>query len=563
MELTKPAEEMIVSAQMFRISANQHQTLCVEHLFYGLLTLSRYLDPPMNKAQYEQEGKAVRDLLSRHVKSIESASYQLKADAEKTGVSFSDAASYVGRAFEIAENAGKSAVDAVSFAAAILEKPTPVIESAYTAFFAERAKLDEKYPVKQPGESNAASPSPNSASGEDETEIERRVAALLEQERLKKEKLEREAIEKSEKEKAEKQKAEKEKAEKEKAEKERIERENRRKEDERSRPAKPANSQLGALLARFAELEAEQNKQTKHGFRKRRGKKERRFTKLGAFTYRGGAFAAGVQYFLYGLLIPTGLLYLLDRFTGAVTYPSTPFVSLLVIGFIVFWMYYILRGINLLIGLKNLPFRHFLDLILFSALLLGLARAFCISYYFIFMPVWLKIVLSLAWILTLSIGASMFQYLADQEDMTRTRIMFQNVTGTPSMIFFRFLAKQLILPVLIFSVFWVFSISVPLWLSKVFAILIFFWLWNVVLTMWMCVELRYQESSRSHRGEIFFRFMFRQHVLLLPVALVFFLYWLFAWFPMQAWVIALLGVYGFVWLGLSLYHLLSLIKGED
>jgi hypothetical protein len=81
--------------------------------------------------------------------------------------------------------------------------------------------------------------------------------------------------------------------------------------------------------------------------------------------------------------------------------------------------------------------------------------------------------------------------------------------------------------------------------------------------MWTCVELRYEKTNRMLRGEVFCRFMLREHVLLFPVEIVFFLHWVFHWFPMQAWVIALLGVYGFVWLGLSLYHLFSLMKGES
>ncbi|MEN6635548.1 MAG: hypothetical protein ABFC56_06855 [Clostridiaceae bacterium] len=323
---------------------------------------------------------------------------------------------------------------------------------------------------------------------------------------------------------------------------------------------KPTSSNLSALLALLAAYEVENHTQSKSH---RKDRKAKRYTKLGAFTYRGGVLSAGIQYFLFGLLIPVGLLYLLDRFTGVFSNPPTLFVKFLVFGFIVYWMYYILRGVVLLIGRTNLPLQHFLDLILFGALLFGIARGYALSYNFIWVPTWLKIVLSVVWLLTLIIGSSMFSYLVDQQDKTKTRILFQNMEGTPSMIFFRFLTRQLILPLLIISFFWIFPVNAPDWLLKVFGILGFFWVWNVLFTMWQCVNQRYKESTRAHRGKVFAGFMLREHLLTLPFALVFFLHWLFQWFPMQDWVIAIIGVYGFIWLGLSVYYLLWLIKEEQ
>lgn len=563
MELTKSAEEMIVNAQMLRISANQHKSLCAEHLFYGLLVLSRYLDPPMNKPQYEKEGAAVRDLLTQRVRSIESAAYQLKLDAAKAGVSFADAAPFVGRASEIAENAGKPAIDAVSFAAAILEKPTQAIASLFTVFHTDWAELDAKYPARSTDGQGGIVPPAKSEDArrfqEDVQDAERRAAEEREQEAEKMKKAEQERLAK---EKAEKEKAEKEKAEQEKADREAADKEKESADEHRRPPYEPTTTGIVALLAMLAAFEKDSTLKTQHGFHKRTGSKPKRFTKLGLFTYRGGVFAAGLQYFLFGLLIPFGLLFGLDRFTGLISHPATPFVSFLAGSYIVFWMYYILHGVSLLIGLSNLPTRHFLDMTLFCALLFGLARVYSIAYRLYGMPVWLRVTLSVLWVLSLMLGAYMFRYLVGEDDLAKTRIMFKNVEGTPAMIFFRFLTKQLILPVLIFSVFWIFQFSIPSWLGKAFSIWAFLWVWNVIFTMWRCVELRYENTSRNLRGEVFCRFMFREHVLLFPIEMMLFLHWLFGWFPMQAWVIALLGVYGFIWLGLSLYHLLSLLKGE-
>ena len=564
MELTKTAEEMLVTAQMLRLGANQQQSLCVEHVFYGLLAVSRYLDPPMNKPQFEQEGVIVRALLAPHMRSIESAANQLKQDAAKPGVAFSDAAPYIGRASEIAENSGKQSIDAAAFAMAILEKPSPEIQSLYAAYEADSAKLDAKYPIPVKATIMESATDDSLEKARLLREAQQAAQREQEQQRLAKEKIEKERLEK---EKLDKEKLDKEKPDKEKLDKEKHDQEADRAEPQHppveQRGKKPTTSDLNALLALLAAYEVESHTQSKHGVQKHNGKKPKRYTKLGAFTYRGGAFAAGLQYFLFGLLVPLGLIYLLDRFTGVFTYPPTLFITFLIDSFIVFWMYYILRGVILLIGRANLPLQHFLDLIAFGALLFGFARAFIIAYNLYWMPTWLKSVLCAVWLLTLLFGASMFPYLVDQQDMTKTRILFQNVEGTPSMIFFRFLTKQLILPLLIAGFFWIFPVSAPDWLMKVFGILAFFWVWNLLFTMWQCINLRYEASSRALRGKVFTAFMLREQVLALPFALVFFLYWLFDWYPMQAWVIAVIGVYGFIWLGLSLFYLLWLIKEEQ
>jgi hypothetical protein len=46
MELTKAAEACITQAHMLRIGAGVHENLCVEHVFFGLLAMARYLTPP-------------------------------------------------------------------------------------------------------------------------------------------------------------------------------------------------------------------------------------------------------------------------------------------------------------------------------------------------------------------------------------------------------------------------------------------------------------------------------------------------------------------------------------
>ena len=490
MKLTKAAEACISQAHMHRMSAGIHENLCVEHVFFGLLAMARYLDPPYSKPEYVEEGKAVRAVLTPKVRSIESASWQLRKYAKDPNAGYVDASAAIGRAAEMAENAGSDLTAAI-LAKAVLESPTPVILAVYAVLDPECAREDAKYQTAKP------------INGQSRPALEPKQQPAR-----------------------------------------------KSKEDNG-----PTASQLGALLALLAALENEQHNTLKQGANKQKGPKVKRRTRLGLFTYRGGTVAAFLQYFLFGSLVPFALLFVLKYYTGTLTEPATPFVGFLVNAFIVLWVFYLARGVNKLMGLIGKAFGHFLDLISDCLLLLGLSEAARLSYMLPETPSWMRVIVCVGSLVILLIGLALYRHLTDQGDVTKTKIMFQDVEGTPGMIFFRFLTKELIFPLTVFTVFWIFRIALSPWAEKVFYIYAFFFVWNVILVMWNCWALRFKSSYRRHRGHILVRFLGSQHIFLLLPGLTLYLHWLFKWFPIRTWVIVLYGIYGLVWLIMSIANL--------
>lgn len=482
MDLTKAAQACISQAHMQRMSAGLHENLCVEHVFFALLALARYLDPPYNKPEFVDEGKAVRAVLAQKVLSIESARQQLALYAKNPVVDYVDASAVIDRAAEMAENAGGD-LSAAILAKAILESPTCTIMTVCGVIDLPYAVEDEKYPDAFKAQLSPPKPAtePKEESG-------------------------------------------------------------------------PTLSQLGALLAMLAALEDKEHESLRQSVEQRKQNRRpnvKRFTKIGFVTWRGGPVVAFIQCFLFGLLVPAIVLFALNYFTGFVTAPPTPFVGFLVNAFIVLALFNLARGMNLLIGIGSKAFGLTLDLLSDCLLLAALAVSAELAYGLTETPVWMRVIVCVGSLLVLLIGAGMFPHLPDQGDVTKTKIMFQNVEGTPGMIFFRFFVKNLIFPLLVVSVFWIFKIKIPVWLNKTFWILGFFWAWNIPMTMWNCISLRYKASTRRRGNGKFAGFMAALHVCWgLPVFVVF-LHWLFAWFPMKTWVIVILGVWGLMMLILA------------
>lgn len=499
MELTKAAEACIAEAHMQRIRAGLTETLCVEHLFFALLSLAHYLEPPLNKPEYAEEGKAVHAVLAEKVRSIESARRQLELDAKDADAGYTDASAVIGRAAEMAENAGGK-LSAVILAKAILESPTPTVMAVCGVSNPRYTAEDAKYEAGR------------QRFGHSEN--------LMDSDSIKP----RQDVKPPQPQKAEKEESD------------------------------HTLSQLGALLALLAALEDKEHQSLKQSVqqgRQNRHQHVKRRTKIGLIIWRGGPVAAFMQYFLFGLIVPFAILCALEYFTGAVTHAPAPFVGFLIDAFISLSVFNLIRGVNLLFGIKSKALGHTLDLLADCLLLWGLAENARQAYALPGMPVWMRVVVCVGSLIVLLIGAGLFQHLTSEGDVTKTKILFQNVEGTPGMIFFRFLTKTLILPLLVFSVFWIFSITVPLWLNKTFYIIGFLMVWNVILTMWSCMALRYKASRRHHAGAKLVQFLGALHTFWCVPELVLFLHWLFNWFPVKTWVIVILGIWGFFTLLLS------------
>ena len=130
--------------------------------------------------------------------------------------------------------------------------------------------------------------------------------------------------------------------------------------------------------------------------------------------------------------------------------------------------------------------------------------------------------------------------------------------GTPSIIFFTYLLRSFILPLLACSIVSIFNLSVsPAW-NAVFSIYGFIWVWDVIRMMFQCNSLRFNKqpySKKERRKKWINSFCLTQHSMLFLPEFGLFLMWYFDWFPMKKWLIWLFCIYGLIWLmstGISL-----------
>ena len=114
MELSVSAKKIITNAQAFRVE-NDHNSLFVEHLLYGVLLMGK---------ENSNDGRKVSEYLRREMQNPEAALTQLKADAKQDSSLFKDAAPVLGRATELA---GGGEIGAMTLAQAVMESDTPTI----------------------------------------------------------------------------------------------------------------------------------------------------------------------------------------------------------------------------------------------------------------------------------------------------------------------------------------------------------------------------------------------------------------------------------------------------
>lgn len=278
-----------------------------------------------------------------------------------------------------------------------------------------------------------------------------------------------------------------------------------------------------------------------------------RRTKMGLFTYFGGTVAAAIQYFLFGLIIPAAILFGLEKWTGFVLAPSTPFLLFVRNAVFVLWAYYLARGVTILFGLASNSFGLFLNMLTDLALVGLLGCAVQNAWYHAAeqalidpagFPVWLKIVVSVIGLLILVFTAALYELLKSEGDVRKTKILLKNKEGTPAKIFFQSFTQALIWPYLYFAIVWIFDPVIPLWCIRAAEILGFIWVWSQVLTMWSCISLRNEKKRyKSGKGAKFFLAF---HLYQFITEAVLFLHWIFAWFPMKTWVIIVLALYGLI-----------------
>ncbi|MBO4837305.1 MAG: hypothetical protein J5564_06375 [Clostridia bacterium] len=524
MELSKSAQEVITQAQMLRLEGESEQ-LCQEHILYGLLLMACYLDPPMNGQEYREEAKELRAFLLTKMHCISAPKTKLRLSAKNNDKQlFTDASATIGRAAEIA---GDRPITPLDLAKAVHEIPSPVVRAmsavnlkGMDSKYNDGGSAEEKKPAEKP---QPVRVSPISVSKPAAQPAKPAVKPAAQPARP------------------------------------------------APQPAKPAQQNNGGSdneYERIAQAIRQLDKLNTPGKPGKPGKpskpvKRKRKTKFGLLTYRGGSFAAIVQYFLLALLIPFGVLFALEHFTHCVTAPQTPWIAFGVRVYLLLWGFILIRGITRIIGLAGKALALFLRLLADVAMIALLAWTVVATFYAqgadlslqgwipdkfttLFMhpdyPQWLKYVSGVLGAIVLVVGSILFEALNYTASEKRIKISYGLSSGRPAKVMFQGITRQLILPLAMLVGIWAYPVPFPNWQIKTFWIVGFLFAWNIPNIFFTCMALGAEKGS-PRNGEGLFKFLRSFYTFLFVPLLVLFLHWLFGWSPIKLWVLIVLGVY--------------------
>lgn len=143
MKLSNSAKEILTNAQAFRVE-HDHNSLCVEHLLYGVLLLGK---------ENSFDGRKVKEYLAKEMMNPDAALTQLKIDAKEDSSFFRDAASVLGR---VTEMAGEEEISAMILAKAVLESKTPTVLAlkGLLAVHGQSGKEPAEEKPEKPGNNN-------------------------------------------------------------------------------------------------------------------------------------------------------------------------------------------------------------------------------------------------------------------------------------------------------------------------------------------------------------------------------------------------------------------------
>ena len=303
-------------------------------------------------------------------------------------------------------------------------------------------------------------------------------------------------------------------------------------------------------------------------------KKKPKWTFIGPFEFRGSTFWGYLQYFLWGVVISCGALFALEHFTHYVTQPPTKWWSFGINAFIVISVYYHLRGITYWMETKwpawSLFTRQFFDLCLIAALMSVYVFEFSVPSYFPtwrryvtgrfltfkpsplpYVPRWLKYVGGVFAVLVFSVGTVIYNGLQYSIAACKKSIKHGNYEGPVAKVIFQSISGNLIFPMALLVGIWAYNKPFKVWHIKVFWIYGFLAVWTLGLTILMCLDSACQSSWYRGKQRKFVRFLYGFYIFLFVPLMVLFLHWLFGWFPMKVWVMAVLGAYTlFTFLGM-------------
>ena len=481
MELSANAKKIITNAQSFRVE-NNHNSLCIEHLLYGVLLLGR---------ESSYDGRKVREFLDREMDNPDVALTQLKMEAKDLEQYFRDAAPVLGRATELS---GGGEIGAMHLAQAVLESKTPTV-----------IKLKKMRNVVDPGKRQ-----PEPAQRQPQPAQRQPQPAQRQPEPA------------------------------------------QRQPQPAQRQPEPAQNgkelsanDLALLLMLMAAASNNQKEELVHNTGSRGGRgngpKVKRRTKMGLFTYRGGTVAAAFQYFLFGILIPVAVVALVQRFTGFLNKPATPILMFVTGTLFCLWVFYLARGVALLFGMASGALGNFLNIVCDVTLIVALMKVIQLSWNMPVVPMWLRIIVSIAILLVLMIGTTLYEYLKDGGRVGNARFTFMNLKGSPSKIFFQYVTKIMVYPFVIFAIIWIFRLTLPGWLSKAFMIFGFGYFWNILNTACSCLVI--SSELRGGGGKKFLIFLKNFVTFMFIPAFVMYLHKIFMWSPAKTWVMIVLAIY--------------------
>jgi hypothetical protein len=286
--------------------------------------------------------------------------------------------------------------------------------------------------------------------------------------------------------------------------------------------------------------------------------RRKRRTKINGFTFRGGPVWAAIQYFFLALAVPFALMILAEHQWLALSAPSAPLIASLpwLILFLSVWL--ICFGV---VSLARQTFRALAGFLAFLSNIALISLAVCACTHVAgheAPPVSVRVIASVLTLGFLFVSAfQLSQIKSSRSEVLNTSVL--RLQGTPAVLFFTYLLRAMIIPVITASIFWIFNLPVSNVWKTVFSIYGFLLLYETVHTALKCLKIKFllYMPVTSIWGAITASFLQLQCRLWFLPLLGWFLMWHFGWFPMAAWLKWIYGIYIAL---ISLYTLIYLFS---
>ena len=287
-------------------------------------------------------------------------------------------------------------------------------------------------------------------------------------------------------------------------------------------------------------------------------------TKINRITFRGGMLWAAVRYFFWGLLIPSAMLIFMEYQWSLLSEPpANKFVMALPYVVILLTMLFLGDGIISIIANRFTAFAVFLDFFIKAGVVALFFRFGMIVFRLETLPtsarVWACILVLYVLIVRLRHTAKFKNAGGSQMNSVMLRLK-----GAPGMIFFAYLLRSMVIPLLAASIVWIFGLSInPAW-RAIFYIYGFLWAYEAVRVTLKCLEMKLCSSEANTPLWIvrIILLLYMEVMLLFLPIFGWFLMWYFHWLPMPTWTIWLYSIYGFFVLWYHLGFLSSMLRNK-